>query len=162
MIIIVEGIDRVGKSTLCNLLSKELGIDVFKNTSFYGKCLGKKSEIELINQLINFVECTKQNIIFDRLHLSEFVYGMLDRGYVNTDIMKVDDRLSKMDCILIYVKPTSVTESSKQHGSDLYFHEVAFDAFMKKTKIPSIICNYNTLQQTVDRVKQIVYNVTVK
>ena len=31
MIIIVEGIDRVGKTTLCNRLRQELGYPVFKH-----------------------------------------------------------------------------------------------------------------------------------
>lgn len=33
MLIIVEGIDRVGKTTLCEMLSKSFGIKIFKHDS---------------------------------------------------------------------------------------------------------------------------------
>lgn len=154
MIIIVEGIDRVGKTTLCNMISKEFGISVFKNKSFYGKCIGKETEIELINQLINFVKCVNCDVIFDRLHLTEFVYGLWSRNYANTDIMKIDEKLSKMKCLLIYVKPTDIDESSKQHGSDLQFYDTSFEAIFKNSKIKKFSCDYNTLSEAVEFVRQ--------
>lgn len=153
MIIIVEGIDRVGKTTLCNMLSKEFGINIFKNQSFYGLCISKETEIELINQLINFVNCVNCDIIFDRLHLTEFVYGLCNRNYANTDIVKIDKKLSEMNCLLIYVKPTDIDESSKQHGSDLRSHDTCFEAIFKNSKIKKFSCDYNSLDSAVEFVR---------
>lgn len=153
MIIIVEGIDRVGKTTLCNMIEESTGIKVFKNESFYGKRFGAETEIELINELINVVSCIDCDIVLDRFHLSEYVYGVCDRGYNNLDIMRVDEMLSKLQCVLIYVKPTDVKVSSSMHGSSLSSHNALFDCVFKMSKIDKFSCDYTTLDKALAFVK---------
>lgn len=154
MIIIVEGIDRVGKTTLCKKLSDELGFPIFKNVPYLDGVRTSQCENELINQLINFMECTKPNVILDRFHASEFVYGKLERNYKNYDVFVFDERLSKLDCILLYVRPTDVKCSSDEHGKDLTKHLLAFDNFMVSTRIESFVCDYNTLDDAVTFAKR--------
>ena len=52
MIIIVEGIDRVGKTTLCEKLNKELKIPIYKhkNNQFYYNLMDNKNETDKMLQ----------------------------------------------------------------------------------------------------------------
>lgn len=154
MIIIVEGIDRVGKTTLCNMIEEQTGIKVFKNESFYGKRLGAETEIELMNELVNFIDCVNCDIVLDRFHLSEYVYGVCNRGYNNLDVMEIDEALSKKDCILIYVRPTDLNVSSMMHGESLSSHNVLFECVYNTSKIKKFSCNYKSLYEAVNFVKR--------
>ena len=82
MIIIVEGIDRVGKTTLCNRLSEELNIPIhkYKGIIKYDK-MKNKEETDKTLGLIQLLKETGSSIIFDRSYMSDYVYGVLQRNY---------------------------------------------------------------------------------
>ena len=154
MIIVVEGIDRVGKTTLCNKLKEELSIPIFKNERISEERT-IATEMELTNQVINFFDCVNCNVILDRFFYSEFVYGLVDRGYYNNDILKFDTKLSNSNALFILIEPTDIVKSSTEHGKDLSLHKVLFDYCFDKSNIKNKIkANYNNLDDVVAWVKE--------
>ena len=85
MILIVEGANRTGKSTLIASLEK---LDEKKN---------------IIGDLLK-QDTNEKLIVFDRFHISEFVYGEAFRGYTNDLMFKVGDFLQLMDAKILYMK----------------------------------------------------------
>lgn len=105
-IIVIEGMDRCGKSSLANKLVSDYGVQNYsiihsgkppKNLSkselriwsfFYNKQLIEKSE-----QLLEFLDL----VILDRSYLGEYVYGSLYRGhdYFNEDISSIEQFIQK-------------------------------------------------------------------
>ena len=156
MIIIVEGIDRVGKTTLCNKLSEEFGITIhkYKGIIKYND-MNNSEETDKTLGLIQLIKETNSDIIFDRTYFSDFVYGVLERNY---DIDKakhnfdmIDVVLSEMeDVFLIYVLPTDIDSSSQQHGRDLLEYNDEFLYLFKKSNIKNKWkCTYNTMNEAV-------------
>lgn len=178
MIVIVEGIDRVGKTTLVNKLVKECPIKPFidsylKFTYYnyeYNKTLqvdGSRNNItantEKINSLLNFFEQFTDNIdvdiLLDRFHLSEFVYGMCDRNYLSFEAFdSFDERLSELNALIVYVEPKDLSWSSEQHGSDLQKHLEAFEYAIEETACEVIRCNFDTLDEAVSKIKERLMN----
>lgn len=154
-LIIVEGIDRVGKTTLCNKLSTELNIPIFKDNCTYEGYNDKRVNYEKMNTIVNMLEQLEvQDFISDRLHLTEMVYGAFDREYDSSDLIKsIDKRLSKLDVLLILVKPTSIEKSSKEHGGDLRRHERLFKILYDCSTLDKMSCTYDTLHVAVANVK---------
>lgn len=73
-IIVLEGCDGVGKTTIANILKTYLNLPVvhFDNPKDY------EGGFRLMQEMIGF---QNRNCIFDRGHLSEAVYAPLKRGY---------------------------------------------------------------------------------
>lgn len=148
-IIIVEGIDKVGKSILCQTIKDKLQCCTFSenrdNIDFSHLKAGQvtKQQHLLLNKL-----CFDKTYLFDRFHISEAVYGFLRRNYDKETNLKlfdsIDKRLANMCALLIYVKPTSLALSEKEHGSPLYKDLTLFDEFVALSRLPKIICNYNS------------------
>lgn len=180
MIIIVEGIDRVGKTTLVNKIADSCQIKPFvdsylqfsflqleKDDNHKISSIGFKhvysnrediiANTEKINSLINFFEQYSDkidNILLDRFHLSEYVYGGVDRNYLSTEVFNLfDERLAKLGAIIIYVEPTDLEWSSKQHGCNLKEHLDFFEYALGKSKCEIIRCNFNTLDDVVLEIK---------
>lgn len=164
MIIIVEGIDRVGKTTLCKKLADATGYKVFRDDTRY---FGNHENAYINTEKINTLQCLiddgiVNDIILDRYHLTEIVYGAYDRGYQNETMHDIDERLSsRKDVILLYVKPTDIMRSSIEHGKNLKRH----NTLMKKLFIISKIglkldLSYNEIDEAVDVVSRIVGGVS--
>lgn len=86
MVIIIEGLDRTGKTTLANKLSERFNIPIYKKDR---EELGNSfEEDELINlgdtiatiKLFNSELFKGRHVILDRFHWSEYVFNMVDRA----------------------------------------------------------------------------------
>jgi thymidylate kinase len=101
-VIIFEGMDRSGKSTISTELSKQLNIPKFKvqrNKYFWDVFCNINYLDEGVMQCI---EQTGASIIFDRWVPSDFVYSKLfDRDISYRKIWEIDERLSKLNATLI-------------------------------------------------------------
>ena len=163
MIIIVEGIDRVGKTTLCNKLSESLNFPIHKHVkkTLY-KNMDNDNETDKMMQILDVCNQTHCNIIFDRFHLSEYVYGVKDRCYdvskASKNLLDVDNMLNdKNDVLLILVEPVDIERSSLEHGSDLSMHKKIFDDIFKESCIKNKWkCTYNTLDEAEMFVRTII------
>lgn len=162
MIIIVEGIDRVGKTTLCNALSTELNIPIFKKDrtecplSIYSK------DDVLVNfgnacGLIDAWRMSNENIIVDRFYWTEYVYTKLERypAMPMTLTQFIEDHMFMHNdkFITAYVRPTDIKWSSSQHGSDLSEHLSLFDKVYSCSKLRKFITNYDKLNEAIRIIK---------
>ena len=179
MIVIVEGIDRVGKTTLVNKIKEScnvksfidsymkfsyLNIEAIQVASVKGDRNNIVANTEKINSLINFFEQFSDkigNILLDRFHLSEFVYGLVDRKYYSLEAFySLDERLANLGALIIYVEPKDVNWSSEQHGSSLANHLNFFEYAIKNSSCEVIRCNFDTLDEVVLKVKERMENDT--
>lgn len=161
MIVVVEGIDRVGKTTLVDMLvnagfktlKDEFAIhdfiDKFEDYSV-GKC---ESFIKVAQQLHD----RGDNIVIDRLHLTEYVYGNTTRnGMVNEKaVWAVDMLLANMHAVLCYVKPADILISNELAGVDQTKRSELFDFAVNLSSIPHIECNWNNLDEAFETIMYI-------
>lgn len=159
MIIVVEGIDRVGKTTLCSKLSKNLNIPVFKHKAekFDYSKMDNENETDKILLALDLCDLLKKDIIFDRLHWSDYVYGNLERNYDSyksaSNIEIIENKLKNMETIIVYIKPTDLEESSRQHGKDLFKYDKLMDLCYNMCKLKKIKCNYSSIDKIVEEIK---------
>ena len=74
--IILEGCDGVGKTTVAQILRNRLNMAIYSPNRPQHKMEGRKQALYLINMMRH-----SSGLIFDRSHLSEFVYAPLYRNY---------------------------------------------------------------------------------
>ena len=176
MVIIVEGIDRVGKTTLCEKLSKEIGYSIFKkdrtevpnlfrkdgtnipiriqkNSSAFINYGNAAAIVELINR--GYID----NIIIDRFHWTEAVYSKIDRRDPLPSMLmdNIENQMQKERFLMVYVIPTDIQWSSNQHGTDLSYHSKMFDDLYRNSKLDIIVTDFNNLDKTVKTIKGVVY-----
>lgn len=169
MIIIVEGIDRVGKTTLVNKLSEVLDIPVLKQTRIGGN---KASAPDIVSTnygraagLVDFWNKKIFNIdmILDRFFWTEAVYNKCDRDIESSLIAAkgLDDvmQIPKDKYLIILVDPTDIKWSSEQHGKDLSHHRYWFNKLYNMSGLNKLRCNFNTIDDTVIEVKKILERV---
>lgn len=159
-IIIIEGIDRVGKTTLAKMIAEEYGYKIFNsvnnNEEYRKTSICKSIETEKIYSAISVlksIENSNYKIIFDRFHLSELVYGMLERNYINEKMLEIDKILAEMQSMLIYVKPIDISESIRKHKSDLTSHNFLFKIFYILSSIKKEQVDYNSIKNFVENFK---------
>lgn len=161
MMIIVEGVDRVGKSTLCNKLSKATGIVVHKYSGLVKyKDMNNLEETDKMLGIIQVMKETNATLIFDRFHVTDFVYGSLERNYdkaaASQRCEKIENKLDEVDAIYIYVKATDIKSSSEQHGKNLEKYEELFDFYFSKCKLKKFVCTYEQMDKVIEKVRSIV------
>ena len=172
MVIIIEGIDRVGKTTLANKLSEQYNIPIYKQERIGGNeiHLGisrtgnmlKESNIitnyTRARTLVDFWNWSgfTENIIMDRFHWTEAVYGLIDRGsYEPMRMMEAIERqmLEQKDkYLMIQVMPVDIKTSSRQHGSDLLMHQKEFDLLYDSSKLNKCRCSYYSFEVAIAEV----------
>lgn len=176
MIIIVEGIDRVGKSTLVEKLVSECGCvqymcrqamypvwkiedgkiasapevcDISKHDDYMINLAKMNAEVCMLEALMPHVD---KPIVIDRLHFSEAVYGNADRDYSCSEaFFDFDYRLSELGAMVLYVEPTDVKQSSEEHGEDLSLHEKMFDDLLKVTACPVQRLKFDQIDEVVEQ-----------
>lgn len=158
-IVIVEGIDRVGKTTLCNRLVEETGIPILKDQYFEGheNALVNVEKMHTILQVANTFK--DFSFISDRFHWTEAVYGAFDRQYDNSRYTQVlEDMLVELDrkgnkVIMVLIRPTSIEASSHQHGRSLYNHHEMFLEIFDECPLTKIYGTYNDIDKIIAWVK---------
>ena len=114
MILIVEGANRTGKSTMIGMLqnlAENSGVEfqLYNNRINNNERVGTTPEgmyayaKSVISDLLK-EDTNEKLIVFDRFHISEFVYGEAFRGYTNEYMLKVDGFLDLMDAKILYMK----------------------------------------------------------
>lgn len=129
MIVIVDGVDRTGKTTLCNIIAKEYDLRVHKSNCNYVGHKNEDANISRLDEAMTLVEeGILDDVVFDRFYLTEYAYG-IERGMDTHHIgmcYDIQDRLSafilknrKVLVIPILVQPYDIMESEKEHGAPL-------------------------------------------
>lgn len=166
MIVIVEGIDRVGKTTLCNLLKEQLGLKIYKKERE-----GGNNANTLLANLVNFANatghisfwksdiCKDISFVVDRFSWTELVYSTVLRQNPNELMNLINEDLEEMDHVLmVLIRPTDISWSSNQHGEDLEPYSKMFDELFKNYKGHKIATDHEHLQEVVDYIKERVAN----
>lgn len=128
MIIIIEGPDGSGKTTLAEKLSKQTGYPVVHRSQ-------PKSEEEKLQMLRGYVDAIDvgKNVIFDRCWYSEMAYGpvMRDESVITyPEMYLLEEKLAKNGAIIIYCtdKPKTLWKRATKRGEE---YITDFDTFDK-------------------------------
>ncbi|WP_291632232.1 hypothetical protein [Clostridium sp.] len=159
MIIIVEGIDRVGKTTLCNKLQKELQLQIFKhkNKDFDYKKMDNENETDKMLQLLQLNSyCKETAIIFDRFCWSDIVYGTLERNYDMAEAMrnldKIEIELVKQNALIILMESEDLIRSSLEHGANLKQYDILFEKIYKISRVKRVKCSYTKINEIANAI----------
>ncbi len=107
MIVILEGNDRAGKTTIANTLVKEDGFRYIHFGPPATNNFGKEFHLALVNELMTEIDAEHpRDLVFDRAHLGELVYGPLDRGetrMTGAQMEQIERLLHNVGTILVWV-----------------------------------------------------------
>lgn len=154
MIVVVEGIDRVGKTTLVNKLKDggfidmkdEFAMEKIKMSNFGDYSVGKcESFVVMAKKLSD----EGKNIVIDRLHLTELVYGTLNRASNINEVacLAVDMLLEKANAMLCLVKPSDLELSNTLAKCDQSRHAELFEYYFKLSSISrKMQCDYTNIE----------------
>lgn len=107
MIVILEGLERTGKTTLAKIFEKR-GFVNFKDHNHLRNFSIENIAERLDSTLSTLIALDKKgiNIVLDRFHISEYIYSTLNRGNSSSffdHIWYIDEVLSHLDTRLIYL-----------------------------------------------------------
>jgi len=174
MLIIIEGMDKTGKSTLSEYLLKNLPRAYYMKNGFRpkdGSEVERNKIVKTYSKLLDvYLENFKDSIlILDRFLISEYVYSY-KRGYeaINSQELKyIRDRLEKIDdVIMIYCKTdkTLIAENFKKDKEDFVdvseINELCkrYDKYIIEDNIRVPIITYDYTISTPKKVCQFIVN----
>lgn len=151
MIYILEGPNGAGKTTLAKYLVKEYDFAYHKDLAKGLALLPAEYRLTATKEAIMaqarlFVSIAKKcNLVVDRFHLTEFVYGAVVRKYAVNYISEVEALMNEAysNIFLVYVKDTLDNLIRRSNNVDVSKLLVNYDyifeqSVLKKVKIPSL------------------------
>ena len=113
LIVVVEGLERTGKTTLCKEFEKR-GFVYFKdfNRINYHDVTSLEGRLDTTLTFLQNLSENGVNVVVDRLHLSEYSYGNVLRKAEGAarNIDYIDNAISKLNSVLIYCKDSDFEE----------------------------------------------------
>lgn len=105
LIVVVEGLERTGKTTLCKEFEKR-GFVYFKdyNRINYHDVTSLEGRLDTTLTFLQNLSENGVNVVVDRLHLSEYSYGNVFRKLGAKNIDYIDNAISKLNSVLILCK----------------------------------------------------------
>jgi len=127
MIIMLEGPDGSGKTTLAKRLSKQTGYKVIRSV----RPETDEEKTQMMNQYMRTIR-TRKNIIFDRCWYSEMVYGLVmrDASVISYPQMyDLERQLMKAGAMIIYCTDSKAAlwARCQERGEDYIKDKVTFD-----------------------------------
>lgn len=122
VLIIVDGCDGSGKTTLSKMISERLKLPVIH--PFHNVFVQTNEQISLWAQsqyvtIKQLHEATKFDCIFDRFYSTEWVYNYFKhRNYDTSYLNDIDDYFSKQDCFYCYLHPNAETVLARMIEKD--------------------------------------------
>ena len=117
LIVVVEGLERTGKTTLCKEF-EERGFVYFKdfNRINYHDVTSLEGRLDTTLTFLQNLSENGVNVVVDRLHLSEYSYGNVLRKAEGAarNIDYIDNAISKLNSVLILCKPDNDFEEYKK------------------------------------------------
>jgi len=147
--IIIEGPDNSGKSSLANTLSKHLGIIVHHSGG------PPRTDTEIVERnefTINTLQ-SKNRMVFDRVPcISDQVYGPLIRGYTVFSADHLVQLSQDLDHPIIYCRAPTRVLMEVEHGHVSHGHDTPehLRGVMQNTK--RIIENYDKLMAAIPHI----------
>ena len=117
LIVVVEGLERTGKTTLCKEFEKR-GFVYFKdfNRVNYHDVTSLEGRLDTTLTFLQNLSENGVNVVVDRLHLSEYSYGNVLRKAEGAarNIDYIDNAISKLNSVLILCKSDYDEEYKKR------------------------------------------------
>ena len=159
-IIILEGVDKVGKSTLASKLCEEFNCELIKTSQPKTNNAAKEyiKKIKSLNKTKNY--------LFDRFYLGEMVYGKIYREKTLDDknFKLIEAKLNKLNSVLIYcwqehnviAQNFIRCKETFTNIEDIEKIDFLFRDNLYKTKLPLLYWNYkiNNFQQIIEQIKR--------
>ena len=171
MIVILEGLERTGKSTIAEILENNFGFIRFKDHNHMRLMDLSSIANRLDSTLSMLVSLDKagKNIVLDRFHISELIYGTNDRGYRDYDfdhIYYIDEVLSHLNTKLYLLERNVNNEyveafPRKVNESGLLEYQKKFRYAFDKSYIENK-CIYNTSEMSFYDVAKDIANFSKK
>ena len=165
VVILMEGSDLCGKSTIAKELAKRLKIPYYKGkgpTNIQASI--KDRAIAELNQITDFLEQTNHSVVIDRNYLSEWVYGsVFHREIDEAHLKEIDDKYSKMDAVNIIVTASDeVLEKRFEKRGDrmidmagIIMVKEKYDRVSQSIKTPVItIENNDDVEEVIDLLEE--------
>lgn len=156
MIVVIEGIDRIGKTTLAKKLEKAGFIYLKDEFVLQSKFFSNFDDYSL-GKCDSFVAVAKRlheegkNVVIDRLHITELVYGKVKRGTVNqAGCFAIDMELANLGAILCLMEPSDIELSNKLANDDQTEMNELFKHYGKLSSMYVTGCNYELIDKTVE------------
>lgn len=161
-IVIFEGVNKTGKSSIIKMLNELIpdSIVFYDRTvrdryakTFYAK-MAMNAQLMTMTQMFKQVP-TDKIILLDRFHLSEYVYGKIERSYdCMKDVLVIDDVLAKMGAKIIYMED-NIDGLNDRCGKDMTRYKEEYELILNcsscmKSKINYEYLTRTTLQHLVD------------
>lgn len=144
MVVISEGVDCAGKSTINELLQEIIRHTFLIHTSAPPKGSPPEYYKNLLLNSIPFIKSLRQPVIIDRFHVGESVYGKVFRGYeLNT--REIEPLLRDLNAKQVYVTAATevIVKRLKERG-DWYVEEEdiqpildGYEAELKNSNLPT-------------------------
>ena len=157
LIVVVEGLERTGKTTLCKEF-EERGFVYFKDFNRINKhiCCGMESRLDTTLTFLQNLSENGVNVVVDRLHLSEYAYGKIFRKGHSMNVDYIDNAISKLNSVLILCKVDNDFEEYKNRMLLKYTSKQVdelsdkFEYYFDKSEIKNKF-EYNFVQYDVSK-----------
>lgn len=150
-LIIIEGPDSTGKTTLAKFLAEKLDFEYYHFSAPKSKEEAKKDYFNFINKFSN------KNVIVDRAFWGEFVYAPIWRNYEPDYFNELEAKLKKqiaLNILLYKSKPFENTENSpeilSQHSLILHRFIEIFNKIKSTDKIIFNLDNFPSKEEFLD------------
>lgn len=146
MIIVIEGPDGVGKSSICKALSKKLGFPIYRMPD-----VPKDGDIEKFSQFYRkTISEVNTSMILDRFYPSSIVYGQhFKRDVPLQDIHKIHEKRH----ICTFIIDTEIPYRDDDFIDEKTFHEIrSIYLSQAKSNKWKIINNNSTLTHCVNQI----------
>ncbi len=182
MIIILEGMDRCGKSTIAKSIQNKL-YEIDKKPTIickYNNIQSEKINIEETSKKhyeagFKFIaeNIEKYNLIFDRFHIGEYVYSPIYRNYVGDYVFNIEKKYksitqsNKIKLIILIDNPEKLLkrEDNKSLSNDIRKKRIerAFfkDAYNHTTIKNKLLININgklSIKDVNKKAKDFIFN----
>lgn len=151
-VLLFEGSEKVGKTTLARKLSKFIGVSYFKSCPpSTQEVTGNYEDIAFnnIKLIYDLLKTTQTPLIIDRLLASQFVYGTVMRGKTDVRKIKMYDKLfaRQLNAVIVYCE-CNLKNNERRFKKEkiIAFDKVdklkeKFHEYLKFTKCKKIIVN---------------------
>lgn len=158
-IVILEGIDRVGKTTIRDMLAKEHMFQSLKDETVHS--LGSKVDYpSYVQGGIHGITLGIENfahgldVVIDRFHFTEWVYGITERGYAPNYTWEIDKRLAEAGVKLILMLPESIDAANERSAEkrqmadrppvDLTLHQELMEVAFRRSMMGKLTADIHT------------------
>jgi hypothetical protein len=141
LIVVVEGPDKVGKSTIVDHLRRKLGLQVFKSSTspLYGQTLAVSQAEDVIT--MRMLEALRPNMLFDRFFPSEYAYGLACERDIDVEtLLRLDRQLARLEHVCLYVDHEPYAEDPDVPVDTWHAVRDAYESWMRVS-----VCNWHSV-----------------